>query len=55
MTATTIFKGDRVLNQYGMPYMGSKSTIAEDIMAIMPRGKRFVVLRGGVRYAEGRN
>lgn len=27
--------------------MGSKSKIAEDIMAIMPRGKRFVDLCGG--------
>lgn len=33
------------MNQYGAPYMGSKSQIAEDILAILPRGKRFVVLR----------
>lgn len=35
------------MRQYGMPYMGSKSKIADDIMAIMPRGKRFVDLCGG--------
>lgn len=46
MTATTIFKGENV-RQYGMPYMGSKSKIAEDIVAIMPRGKRFVDLARG--------
>lgn len=35
------------MNQYGAPYMGSKSQIAEDILAILPRGKRFVDLFGG--------
>ena len=35
------------MNQYGAPYMGSKSKIAEDILAILPRGKRFVDLFGG--------
>ena len=35
------------MKQYGAPYMGSKSMIAEDILAILPRGKRFVDLFGG--------
>jgi site-specific DNA-adenine methylase len=35
------------MKQYGAPYMGSKSKIAEDILAILPRGKRFVDLFGG--------
>lgn len=35
------------MKQYGAPYMGSKSQIAEDILAILPRGKRFVDLFGG--------
>ena len=35
------------MNQYGAPYMGSKSKIAEDILAVLPRGKRFVDLFGG--------
>lgn len=32
---------------YGMPYMGSKTAIAEDIIDILPKGKRFVDLFGG--------
>lgn len=35
------------MKQYGAPYMGSKSQIAEDILAVLPRGKRFVDLFGG--------
>lgn len=35
------------MKQYGAPYMGSKSKIAEDILAVLPRGKRFVDLFGG--------
>lgn len=33
--------------EYGIPYMGSKSKIANDIIDILPRGKRFVDLFGG--------
>lgn len=32
---------------YGLPYMGSKNSIAEKIIAFLPRGKRFVDLFGG--------
>lgn len=32
---------------YGMPYTGSKNGIAEDIIKILPPGKRFVDLFGG--------
>lgn len=32
---------------YGLPYMGSKSRIAKDIIDILPRGKRLVDLFGG--------
>lgn len=41
------------MNQYGAPYMGSKSKIAEDILAILPRGKRFVVLRRRFKICRG--
>ena len=34
-------------NLYGIPYMGSKTGIAEDIIDILPRGERFVDLFGG--------
>lgn len=33
--------------RYGIPYMGSKSKIAEDIISFLPSGKRFVDLFGG--------
>ena len=33
--------------KYGIPYMGSKDTIADDILSVLPRGKRFVDLFGG--------
>jgi site-specific DNA-adenine methylase len=33
--------------KYGMPYMGSKSKIADDILSVLPDGKRFVDLFGG--------
>lgn len=32
---------------YGIPYMGSKDKIADDILSVLPRGKRFVDLFGG--------
>lgn len=32
---------------YGLPYMGSKNTIAEDIINFLPSSKRFVDLFGG--------
>ena len=32
---------------YGLPYMGSKNSIAEKIIAFLPSGKRFVDLFGG--------
>ena len=32
---------------YGMPYMGSKSQIAEALVEVLPHGKRFVDLFGG--------
>lgn len=32
---------------YGMPYLGSKSSIAKDICAFLPEGKRLVDLFGG--------
>ena len=35
------------MKQYGMPYMGSKSKIAEDIVEFLPSRKRFVDLFGG--------
>ena len=33
--------------KYGIPYMGSKDKIADDILSVLPRGKRFVDLFGG--------
>ena len=33
--------------KYGIPYMGSKYKIADDILSVLPRGKRFVDLLGG--------
>lgn len=33
--------------QYGLPYMGSKSRIAEWIIDALPSGKRFIDLFGG--------
>lgn len=35
------------MGKYGMPYRGSKSTIAESIIELLPSGKRFVDLFGG--------
>ena len=35
------------MTQYGMPYMGNKSTIADDIINFLPAGNRFVDLFGG--------
>lgn len=32
---------------YGIPYTGSKSGIAEEILNVLPNGKRFVDLFGG--------
>ena len=32
---------------YGVPYRGSKNRIAEDIIALLPTGKRFVDLFAG--------
>lgn len=32
---------------YGVPYQGSKNRIAEDIIALLPKGKRFVDLFAG--------
>lgn len=32
---------------YGVPYQGSKNRIAEDIIALLPAGKRFVDLFAG--------
>lgn len=33
--------------KYGIPYQGSKSAIADSIISVLPRGKRFVDLFGG--------
>lgn len=33
--------------KYGIPYMGSKDKIADDILSVLPGGKRFVDLFGG--------
>ena len=33
--------------KYGFPYMGSKADIAEELIGILPAGKRFVDLFGG--------
>ena len=35
------------MGKYGIPYMGSKDKIADDILSVLPRGKRFVDLFGG--------
>lgn len=35
------------MSDYGMPYMGSKSKIALDIIKKLPSGKRLVDLFGG--------
>lgn len=35
------------MNLYGIGYMGSKTAIAEDIIDLLPRGRRFVDLFGG--------
>lgn len=35
------------MNLYGIPYMGSKTAIAEELISILPSGKRFVDLFGG--------
>lgn len=35
------------MSLYGIPYMGSKTGIAEDLIAILPKGERFVDLFGG--------
>ena len=35
------------MSKYGIPYMGSKDKIADDILSVLPRGKRFVDLFGG--------
>ena len=32
---------------YGIPYQGSKTKIAPNIIALLPKGKRFVDLFGG--------
>lgn len=32
---------------YGVPYSGSKNKLAEDIIALLPKGKRFVDLFAG--------
>lgn len=36
--------------QYGIPYMGSKSKIADAIISALPSGKRFV--DGGMRICS---
>lgn len=33
--------------KYGLPYMGSKSAIADKIIAVLPAGERFIDLFGG--------
>ncbi|WP_428060217.1 DNA adenine methylase, partial [Candidatus Avelusimicrobium stercoris] len=33
--------------KYGIPYMGGKDKIADDILSVLPMGKRFVDLFGG--------
>lgn len=35
------------MGKYGLPYMGSKSAIADKIIAVLPAGKRFIDLFGG--------
>lgn len=35
------------MGKYGLPYMGSKSAIADKIIAVLPAGRRFIDLFGG--------
>lgn len=35
------------MRRYGVPYIGSKSAIAEEILSFLPPGRRFVDLFGG--------
>lgn len=35
------------MGKYGLPYMGSKSAIADQIIAVLPAGARFIDLFGG--------
>ena len=35
------------MTKYGIPYIGSKQAIADDIIAVLPSGKRFIDLFGG--------
>lgn len=35
------------MGKYGLPYMGSKSAIADKIIDVLPSGKRFIDLFGG--------
>ena len=35
------------MTKYGIPYSGSKQAIADDIIAVLPSGKRFIDLFGG--------
>ena len=35
------------MGKYGIPYQGSKSSIADSIISFLPKGKRFVDLFGG--------
>lgn len=35
------------MEKYGLPYMGSKSAIADKIIAVLPAGERFIDLFGG--------
>lgn len=35
------------MGKYGLPYMGSKSAIADKIIAVLPAGERFIDLFGG--------
>ena len=36
-----------IMAEFGIPYMGSKSGIARDLIDVLPRGKRFIDLFGG--------
>lgn len=38
---------EKKMSLYGIPYMGSKTGIAEELISILPRGERFVDLFGG--------
>lgn len=35
------------MKKYGFPYKGSKSKIADELIAVMPSGNRFIDLFGG--------